>query len=200
MPFTTIVSGTTITASWGNANVRDQVATPFTDTTARNSAISAPVAGMISALTTTGRLDIYNGSSWSAIIAPAFGAGTSWTPVLTGTTTNPTLGTGSSQTGTWFRMGRLVVAFGRVLFGTSGAAAGSGNLNLSLPVNSTAANAFFGWSNVVRAAVSGNDWLNPASATQMQFVDSGGGLVLATTFTNNDSVRFCVIYEAAADG
>jgi hypothetical protein len=46
MPYTTSVAGTTITASWANANVRDQVVTPFSSTSALASAITAPVVGM----------------------------------------------------------------------------------------------------------------------------------------------------------
>jgi len=46
MPYTTSVAGTTITASWANANVRDQVVTPFASTSALASAITAPVVGM----------------------------------------------------------------------------------------------------------------------------------------------------------
>lgn len=48
MPYTTVVAGTTITASWANANIRDQVVTPFASAAARTSAISSPVAGMFS--------------------------------------------------------------------------------------------------------------------------------------------------------
>lgn len=47
MPYTTLVSGTTITAAWANANVRDQTVTPFASWAARDSAISSPVAGMV---------------------------------------------------------------------------------------------------------------------------------------------------------
>lgn len=47
MPYTTVVAGTTITASWGNSNVRDQVVTPFATTGARDSAITSPVIGMV---------------------------------------------------------------------------------------------------------------------------------------------------------
>jgi hypothetical protein len=52
MPWTTVVSGDYITSAWANANVRDQVVTPFATTTAR-SAIT-PVQGMISTLTNGG--------------------------------------------------------------------------------------------------------------------------------------------------
>jgi hypothetical protein len=62
MPYTTVVSGTTITASWGNASVRDQVVTPFANTAARSSAITAPVDGMLSTITAAGGLDYYDAS------------------------------------------------------------------------------------------------------------------------------------------
>ncbi len=48
MGYSTVVAGTTITASWANANVRDQVVTPFSSTSARDSAITSPVVGMAS--------------------------------------------------------------------------------------------------------------------------------------------------------
>lgn len=47
MPYTTIVAGTYATASWANANVRDQVITTFASTTARDSNITVPVEGMV---------------------------------------------------------------------------------------------------------------------------------------------------------
>lgn len=64
MPYTTNVAGTTITAAWGNANVRDQVVTPFASSAARTSAITSPVAGMLSYLTGTKQLEPYDGSAW----------------------------------------------------------------------------------------------------------------------------------------
>ena len=67
MPYTTLVAGTTITASWANANVRDQVVTPFASSAARTSAISAPVEGMLSVLTDTDLLDGYDGTAWQKI-------------------------------------------------------------------------------------------------------------------------------------
>ena len=64
MPYTTVVAGTTITASWGNANVRDQVVTPFASAAARTSAISSPVKGMVSYLADVDRLEMYTGAAW----------------------------------------------------------------------------------------------------------------------------------------
>jgi hypothetical protein len=63
MAYTTIVSGTNITSSWANANVRDQVVSPFGSTAARTAAITSPIAGMVSTLTTntaTEGVEVYN--------------------------------------------------------------------------------------------------------------------------------------------
>ena len=61
----TAAPGTTLTLR------RDQVAespcfraTPFADVTARNAAIAAPQAGMVAYLTSTNKLQVYNGASW----------------------------------------------------------------------------------------------------------------------------------------
>lgn len=65
MPYTTNVPGTTITAAYGNANIRDQVVTPFAGTAARTSAVASPVDGMVSYLSDSPkRLEIYDGSTW----------------------------------------------------------------------------------------------------------------------------------------
>lgn len=62
-----------------------------------------------------------------------------YTPVLTGSVTNPTLGTGSSQTGTYIRYGKtLAVCSAEIVFGTAGVAVGSGSYAVSLPFNPTA--------------------------------------------------------------
>lgn len=67
MPYTTNVPGTTITAAWGNANVRDQVVTPFGSVSARSSAITSPIDGMISTLTDHDVADLYDGATWVPI-------------------------------------------------------------------------------------------------------------------------------------
>lgn len=47
MPYATSVAGTTITAAWANANVRDQVVTPWASAAARTSAVASPIDGML---------------------------------------------------------------------------------------------------------------------------------------------------------
>lgn len=64
MPYTTLVAGTTITASWANANVRDQVVTPHASSAARASAVSAPLEGMLGWLQDVNRFEGYNGTAY----------------------------------------------------------------------------------------------------------------------------------------
>lgn len=68
MAYTTIVTGTTITSSWANSDVRDQVVVPFSSTSARSSAITSPVTGMVSTLTannsTEGIYQYNSASQW----------------------------------------------------------------------------------------------------------------------------------------
>lgn len=59
----------------------------------------------------------------------------SWTP---STGANPTLGTGNAVKGRWWQFGKLVWAEADIIFGTSGAAAGTGAYRLSLPTPCTA--------------------------------------------------------------
>jgi hypothetical protein len=78
VPYTTNVAGTTITAGWGNANVRDQVVTPFATAAARTSAISSPVDGMASYRSDEGVFEGYVAArtAWQPI---------GWIPIATTT-------------------------------------------------------------------------------------------------------------------
>lgn len=67
---------------------------------------------------------------WEDAIAPAF---TTYVPTLTATTTNPTLGTGATQTGRYRAHGNLVFMEVGITFGT-GATAGSGFYHIDLPL------------------------------------------------------------------
>jgi hypothetical protein len=76
-------------------------------------------------------------------VAPLFAAWTSWTPVLTATTTNPTIGTGNIRTGQYQKVGTLVNVQFRIVFGTSGVAAGSGVYRFTLPITPSLLSANF---------------------------------------------------------
>lgn len=75
-----------------------------------------------------------------ALAADVVQAPTTYVPTLTAATTNPTLGTGSTQAGFYYRLGDWIIGEARIRFGSSGAAAGTGLYAISLPV---AANATF---------------------------------------------------------
>jgi hypothetical protein len=67
MPYTTLVAGTTITASWANASVRDQTVTPFATAAARTSAVTVPVTGMLSHRADHLVFEGYDGSGWVTV-------------------------------------------------------------------------------------------------------------------------------------
>ena len=74
------------------------------------------------------------GVAVEAIETQIVGAYTTYTPTLTGSTTDPTLGSGSSVSGFYKRLGRWVRGKAVITFGTSGVVAGSGDYGLLLPV------------------------------------------------------------------
>lgn len=71
MPYTTIVAGNPIQAAWANANVRDQVVTPFASFAALTAAITAPIEGMIAYTQDENRVYVYDGTSWVCITPAA---------------------------------------------------------------------------------------------------------------------------------
>ena len=75
------------------------------------------------------------GVAVEAIETQLVGAYTSYTPTLTSLGgTNPTLGSGSSATGHYKRLGHRVTGYCSISFGSSGVAAGSGSYGILLPV------------------------------------------------------------------
>lgn len=62
------------------------------------------------------------------------GAWTSYTPTLTATTTNPTLGTSGTNSGRYMQIGKMVYFWLETYWGTTAGTAGSGTYQWSLPV------------------------------------------------------------------
>jgi hypothetical protein len=62
------------------------------------------------------------------------GPWTSYSPTLIATTTNPTLGTGPTQSGGYIQIGKTIVGFAKITLGT-GPTAGSGTYSITIPVN-----------------------------------------------------------------
>jgi len=85
VPYTTVVAGTVITASWGNM-VRDQLVTPFADAATRAAAIIAPVEGMVTWLSDVNRLEAYSGAVWAPVGPHRVGGGVRTSDVTMTTT------------------------------------------------------------------------------------------------------------------
>ncbi len=99
----------------------------------------------------------------------------SWTPTLTASTTNPTLGTGNSRTGKYGQVDTLVYGQGQINFGSSGVAAGSGFYFVSLPITA-----------LTSGQVIGN----------FQFYDSSSGNVYLGTVISDTTTRGIMYYGA----
>ena len=70
----------------------------------------------------------------NALGIPVTGPYTAYTPSLSGSSSNPTLGAGSSATGYYSQQGKRVWGYGQIVFGSSGTNAGSGFYGVALPV------------------------------------------------------------------
>lgn len=139
------VSGDVLTAAQVNTYLMDQAVMVFASTSARDAAFGGAgeptvAEGMFAYTSDTNTLWLYDGAAWvSAINAASLngvGNWTSYTPVLTATVTNPTLGTGSVVSAAYARVKNLIIYRYFIQFGTSGVNAGSGEYKVSLPVTS----------------------------------------------------------------
>lgn len=207
MAYTTVVAGTTITAAWGNANVRDQTVTPFASSAARASAIVSPVEGMVSHLNDVNTLGVYSGSAWSTI-GPVHGAWIDYTPTLTQSATV----TKTVTYAAYHRVGRLIFAAGRL--DVTGAGTANNAIEFGLPVaaRTTGATIPIGVAWVFDAtgsvAFTGTAIVQSASVARMIAPSAGAaladryvGVTIAggPTLASTDSVLWQVQYEAAAD-
>lgn len=85
---------------------------------------------------TTNQVLTYDGTQWAPATPAtptAFTDWTSFTPVLEAGTTDPTLGTASSATGSYMRIGNMLFVKERFLFGSSGVNQGSGEYFVLVP-------------------------------------------------------------------
>ncbi len=122
-----------LTAAEVDGYLMRQTVMTFASATARDTALASVLdEGMCAYLEDTDVITIYSGSAWYSI--GPFGAWSAYTPALTASSSNPTLGSGSSATGRYQRVGRNVSFQAQISFGTSGTAAGSGTYRISVPV------------------------------------------------------------------
>lgn len=102
----------------------------FSNTSARSSAISSPIVGMISYVQSTGNLEIYDGSTWLTMARTS--QWTTFTPTISGT--GVSLGNGT-LTGRYQRIGRIVDVVILLAFGTTTTIGTSSFAFGSLPFN-----------------------------------------------------------------
>lgn len=93
----------------------------------------------------------------AAIMNQIGAAWESYTPTLTATTTNPTLGTGSTRTGAYTQIQKKVFFYAEIGFGTAGTAAGTGTYLISLPITGRLA-----------YGIIGSSWIYDASANRIE--------------------------------
>ena len=128
------------------------------------------------------------------------GAWTSYTPVLTASTTNPTLGTGSTQEGAYAEFGKLIVFRVYIQFGTASVNAGSGFYSVSLPVTA-AANRLSAHALLIDNSTGNRrNYGCVISATNVVSMQGGDIVVQATspwTFAASDQIYITGSYEAA---
>lgn len=131
-----------------------------------------------------------------------------YTPALTASVTNPTLGTGSTTYGYYTRIQKFVMGIAYFAFGSAGTSAGSGDYYISLPVSAT--------TTAGQNIITGYAWLYDASAaagwsaisqtytaTTAGFYKSTGDATITIGSGNpfawaaNDQFRYEFIYQAA---
>jgi hypothetical protein len=133
-----------------------------------------------------------------------------YTPALTAVTTNPTLGTGSYQEGRYQVIQKRAFVEGAIFFGTSGAAAGTGNYRISVPsaVSIRSNNAPIGYGLFYDASAGYIFYPMQAfyvSATTFQLVVASPAYTAASILSstvpvvpgNSDQMRFNLCYEVA---
>jgi hypothetical protein len=81
--------------------------------------------------------DFFPGQTLSASQLQQLGLDSTYTPALHGSTTNPTLGSGSQALGWYNENGRCVDLWFQITFGTSGMSPGSGIYTVTYPVGLT---------------------------------------------------------------
>ena len=134
----------------------------------------------------------------------------SYTPALTAVTTNPTLGTGSFAGARYQLIQKRAFVEGAIYFGSSGAAAGSGNYRINVPsaVSILSANSPIGYGVFYDSSAGFITyplvcWYVSATTFQMAMFGGGysAGAILSNTVPvvpgNSDQIRFTLCYEVA---
>lgn len=131
----------------------------------------------------------------------------SWTPALTGSSSNPNLGSTGTAAGRYIQIGEFVIATAVFTFGGAGISDGSGNYLVSLPVNADTS---------VASAICGNGYIFDSGAARylitaeistattgiLLFNNTGGAGAVTdaapvATYAASDRIMITLTYEAA---
>ena len=132
--------------------------------------------------------------------------GAAWvdfTPTLTASTTNPTLGTGSSATGRYGQVNKIVCGQGQINFGTAGVSGGSGFYFVSLPITAQSTGKVIGQIQFFDASTVGvyiGTLISDTTTRALMYVGNPASPTSNTapfTWAASDFIRYTFQYEAA---
>ncbi|SFO14397.1 hypothetical protein SAMN04489713_104260 [Actinomadura madurae] len=152
--------------------------------------------------------EVYDGSAWREILRRDGGgsAWTTYTPALTATSSNPTLGSGATAQGRYTRYGRTVHVEVIIKFGTSGTGAGNGFYEVSLPVTARTqtvgrrTGSAYCYDNSEQDFYDGACFINTSETGKARVsIDSAVvGHGVPFSWSTNDELGFTLTYEAAS--
>lgn len=198
MVYTRAAVGGQITASMYNEHADELRAYVWPDQSARDFQ-TGMVKGELGYQQDTDTTYRYSGSAWALWSKPLV----SYAPTFTANPTNPTLGTGGAASGSYQITDGAVRGNAEAIFGTAGAAQGSGTYLIGLPVAATSLasvrvigsayirDASDGYKSYLGTVVVSESTATSASIAVGGFTFAGAGAPII--FTNNDQIflDFC---------
>lgn len=171
---------------------------------------TAPRTWVTGEVVTAAEMNTHVRDNLSAVF-PASATYSTYTPALTASTTNPTLGSGSTATGRYLQIGSKVHYHGAIIFGT-GSASGSGTYQVSLPLtmsSSVAANVPIGMTSLFDsdtsawASIAALATASSAHFTMIYAATWPSGAITEVTqgtpwsWADSDAIYWSIVYEAA---
>lgn len=196
-------AGQVLTAAQVNTYLNQQSVMVFATTAARDSALtSVKSEGMVTYQLDNNDLDIYNGSTFSTLVAPAHGALTTWTPAIVQSGSV----TATVTRATYHRMGRSI--FYDYILTVTGTGTAFTDFTVSLPITAASSNVATVIGQYTLSDVSlPQQWTGaavPSSTTTMKLrADTFGATNISyqgnTALAAGDIISCEGRYEAAAD-
>ena len=204
MAYKVFTNGSVLNASEVNDNLMNQSVITFATATARSSAITSPIEGMITYLEDSKRYESYNGTAWVQVITPG-----SWV-AFTPTFANFTLGNGTVSA-RFIRIGRTVIVRMNLTLGSTSSMGSFPNFALPVSASSNYSFPVFSSGNLIIEDTGSRNFLGKmrlTSTTTADFVfDSVSGSSLTNSFLSStapmtwaatDKFDLQIIYEAGA--